>query len=114
MNGGSGLTVGAQSEGYKLKGTMPDSEVIVTYRYERKNSTIKFDANGGSPAIADKVGKQLTDLQDRSVPIVTKYGYKFKYWDPTPSATPSGDEISITDQLPQKFPLGKTTGCIYL
>ena len=110
MNGGSGLTVGAQSEGYKLKGTMPDSEVIVTYRYERKNSTIKFDANGGSPAIADKVGKQLTDLQDRSVPIVTKYGYKFKHWDPTPSATPSGDEISITDQLPQKFPLGKTTG----
>ena len=110
MNGGTGLSVGTESEGYKLKGTMPDSDVTVTYRFERKESTFKFDVNGGSPAIADKVGKQLTNLDDRSVPSVTKYGYNFKYWDPTPATLPSGDEIRMTDQLPEKFPKGKITG----
>ena len=110
MNGGTGLSIGTEAEGYKLKGTMPDSEVTVTYRYERKNSTFKFDINGGSPTIADKVGPQLSNLEDRSVPVVTKYGYNFKYWDPTPNPTPDGDEILITGQLPAQFPKGKVTG----
>lgn len=110
MNGGTGLSIGTEAEGYKLKGTMPDSEVTVTYRYERKNSTFKFDINGGSPTIADKVGPQLSNLDDRSVPVVTKYGYNFKYWDPTPNPTPDGDEILITGQLPAQFPKGKVTG----
>lgn len=110
MNGGTGLTVGTQGEGYKLKGSMPDSEVTVTYRFKRKDMTLKFDVNGGTPAVLDKVGPQLSDLQDRSVPSVSKYGYNFKYWDPTPGALPSGDEILATGQLPQKFPIGKVTG----
>ena len=110
MNGGTGLTVGTQGEGYKLKGSMPDSEVTVTYRFKRKDMTLKFDVNGGTPAVLDKVGPQLSDLQDRSVPSVSKYGYNFRYWDPTPNASPSGDEIPATGQLPEKFPIGKVTG----
>lgn len=110
MNGGTGLSIGTQAEGYKLKGTMPDSEVTVTYRYERKNMTFKFDVNGGSPAITDKVGPQLSNLQDRSVPVVTKYGYEFKYWDPTPDGLPDDDRILLSGQLPEKFPVGKVTG----
>lgn len=110
MNGGTGLTVGTQGEGYKLKGSMPDSEVTVTYRFKRNDMTLKFDVNGGTPAVLDKVGPQLSDLQDRSVPSVSKYGYNFKYWDPTPGSSPSGDEIPVTGQLPQKFPIGKITG----
>ena len=110
MNGGTGLTVGTQGEGYKLKGSMPDSEVTVTYRFKRKDMTLKFDVNGGTPAVLDKVGPQLSNLQDRSVPSVSKYGYNFKYWDPTPNDAPGSDVVPLTGQLPEKFPIGKVTG----
>lgn len=109
IDGGGGTLTVPQADGYKLTGTMPNNDVTVTYRFERKTSTIKFDVNGGTPAtIAPRSGKQLSDNPNRTLPTVTKYGYRLKNWDPTPNS--SGGEIQPGGELPEKFPKGQTAG----
>lgn len=111
IDGGGGTLTVPQTDGYKLTGTMPNNDVTVTYRFERKTSTIKFDVNGGTPAtIAPRTGKQLSDNPNRTLPTVTKYGYKLKNWDPTPAVNNSGDEILPSGELDEKFPKGQNAG----
>lgn len=111
IDGSGGTLTVPQTDGYKLTGTMPNNDVTVTYRFERKTSTIKFDVNGGTPAtIAPRTGKQLSDNPNRTLPTVTKYGYKLKNWDPTPAVNNSGDEIEPNEELPEKFPKGQNAG----
>ena len=86
----------------KVTGIMPKQDTVITYHYVRDNSTITFDAKGGTPTpgmLSGLAGNPTNAL----APTVTKYGYDFHGWNkrgvmpavatPIPSVFPATPEI---------------------
>ena len=86
----------------KVTGIMPKQDTVITYHYVRDNSTITFDAKGGTPTPGMLSGL-AGDPTNALAPTVTKYGYDFHGWNkrgvmpavptPIPSVFPATPEI---------------------
>ena len=86
----------------KVTGTMPKQDTVIIYHYVRDNSTITFDAKGGTPTPGMLSGL-AGDPTNALPPTVTKYGYDFHGWNkrgvapavvtPIPSVFPATPEI---------------------
>ena len=81
----------------KVTGNMPKQNIIVTYHYVRDNSTITFDAKGGTPTPAQLSGL-AGDPTNALSPTVTKYGYNFLGWNKR------GVSPAVAVPIPTTFP----------
>ena len=82
VNQGSGTAltpVMSGSDMGKITGNMPAQDVVVTYTYVRRGSSISFHANGGTPEPAELKGN-TGDSVHAVMPTVLKYGYTFEGW----------------------------------
>ena len=63
----------------KVTGIMPKQDTVITYHYVRENSSITFDAKGGTPTPTQLSGL-AGDPTNAMAPMVVKYGYNFDGW----------------------------------
>ena len=82
----------------KITGTMPKQNIIVTYKYVRENSSITFDAKGGTPTPAQLTGL-AGDPTNALAPMVVKYGYNFDGWNKR-GVMPVAPAMSIPTTFP--------------
>lgn len=63
----------------KVTGTMPNQDVTIDYEYRKVDSSINFEANGGTPqppSLTGMAGNSINAL----MPSVSRYGYVFRGW----------------------------------
>ena len=82
----------------KVTGFMPKQNIVVTYKYVRENSTITFDAKGGTPTPAQLSGLAGNPTNAIS-PTVVKYGYNFLGWNKR-GVSPVAPAMSIPTTFP--------------
>ena len=82
----------------KVTGFMPRQNIVVTYKYVRTNSTITFDAKGGTPTPAQLSGLAGNPTNVIS-PTVVKYGYNFLGWNKR-GVSPVAPAMSIPTTFP--------------
>lgn len=83
----------------KVTGTMPNQDVTIDYEYRKVDSSINFEANGGTPT-----PPSLTGMAGNSVnallPSVSRYGYLFRGW----STVNDWNNPNFITGLPAVFP----------
>ena len=81
----------------KVTGIMPKQDTVITYHYVRDNSSITFDAKGGTPTPGMLSGL-AGDPTNALAPTVTKYGYDFHGWNKR------GVSPAVPTAIPSTFP----------
>ncbi|MDR1765656.1 MAG: hypothetical protein LBR77_06150 [Lachnospiraceae bacterium] len=86
----------------KVTGTMPATDITITYNYDRVSSSISFVSNGGTPspaALNGTAGSPVIGLW----PTTNRYGYTFNGWATTNPASVAGPYTYVT-AFPATFP----------
>lgn len=96
----AGLAAATGDDFGKVNGTMPASDVTITYTFTGKGVSISFVTNGGSPEIEPITGK-VGESVNASLPNLSRYGYRFIGWE-------TEDGTTVTE-LPSVFPQESVT-----
>ena len=83
----------------KVTGTMPNQDVTIDYEYRKVDSSIQFEANGGTPqppSLTGMAGNSINAL----MPSVSRYGYIFRGW----STVNDWDNPDFITGLPAVYP----------
>jgi hypothetical protein len=73
----------------QITGTMPNSPIMITYKYKKLNATYYFDAKGGAD-IAPLTENATGAASTLALPTPTRLGYDFKGWTPFIDHVPTG------------------------
>ncbi|WP_349769081.1 hypothetical protein [Hungatella sp.] len=82
-----------------VTGIMPNQDVTIDYEYRKVNSSIRFEANGGTPQPPSLTGTAGSNV-NAMMPRVSRYGYVFRGW----SSVNDWNNPSIIGGLPSVFP----------
>ena len=73
----------------QITGTMPNSPIMITYKYKKLNANYYFDAKGGAD-IAPLTENATGAASTLALPTPTRLGYDFKGWTPFIDHVPTG------------------------
>ena len=85
----------------QTKAILADGSLVITYNYDRNSYTLTWDANGGNIAGTAHTSGQVKFEAPITAPAnanVTKTGYNFTNWNPTPESTMPAANTTYTAQ----------------